>query len=155
MILKTNFTAVWPSQMIWTFTITAGLKLQLQLLNFEYEKEIFPFLNLTKLSSVFTLSHAPRVWRLWTSATTLSVMKGSTSWKTGWLPTALCSDWALLPPNCPAKVASSTSASVQLLIWIFKFLISDTFLCYRCCGCGWIYCWEPQAAASGPSREWN
>lgn len=111
--------------------------------------------------SVVSLSHAPRVWRLWTLAITQWVMKGSTSWKTDWLPTALCSDWALLPQNYPAKVGTSACVPLVQFLWrIFAVLhfvtpVSFCHLCYRSCGCGWIHRWEPQIAASGPSREWD
>lgn len=72
-----------------------------------------------------SLSHAPRVWRLWTSAITRWVTKGSTSWKTDWLATALCSDWASPPPNCPAKVGASACVPLLQFLW-------GCFCCLAC-----------------------
>lgn len=87
------------------------------------------FLSVKKLVLILKLfilfccfSHAHRVWRLWTSAITRWVTKGSTSWKTDWLPTALCWDWASLPPNCPAKVG--TRACVHVLQWMSRICFS-------------------------------
>lgn len=101
------------------------------------------------------LSHAPKVWRLWTLDTTRWAMKGSTNWKMDSFPTAPCLGWDSLQLNCPVKVREvPVSSHVANLSCIFQTLIySPCHLCCRSCGCGWIYCWESQTATPWPSRE--